>query len=61
MQKPVPSAPGFYVCDKGHVWRNGRQLKVQTDALGYQRIKTSIQNQIKTRSVHRMVCEAWYD
>lgn len=60
MQKPVPSAPCYYACDEGFIWRNGRRLKAQMDKLGYRRMKTSIHNVQTTRSIHRMVCEAWH-
>lgn len=60
MQKPVHNCPGYFACDNGHIWRNGRKLTAHSNGNGYLRITTSINSRVKTRYVHRMVCEAWH-
>jgi hypothetical protein len=59
MQKPVPSCPGYFACDEGHIWRFGRKLNANLNSTGYHRITTSIKNVRKDQLVHRLVCEAF--
>lgn len=57
--KPVPSFPGYFACENGHVWRAGTPRKPQTNGRGYLRIKTSVNGALKDAYIHRMVCEAY--
>lgn len=58
--KPVPSYPGYFAGEDGHVYRNGTLRKPISNGRGYLRIKTSINNVQKDAYVHRMVCEAYH-
>lgn len=58
--KPVPSCPGYFASEDGHIYRNGRPLKAQSNGRGYLKIKVSVENVQWDEYIHRMVCEAYH-
>lgn len=57
--KPIPSAPGYWACEAGGIWRD-RRLTEKSNGRGYYRITVSVNGVAKTRYVHRLVCEAYH-
>lgn len=58
--KPVPSAPGYFACEDGHIWRRGSRRVAMTNGRGYLRIKVSVKNTQRDAYIHRLVCEAYH-
>jgi hypothetical protein len=58
--KPIPSAPGYFACENGYVWRNGTRRLETTNGRGYHRITLSINGDRRDSYAHRLVCEAYH-
>lgn len=58
--KPIPSCPGYFASETGHIWRDGHQLSERSNGKGYMGIMVSIDGKVASRYVHRLVCEAYY-
>lgn len=57
--RSIPSAPGYFASDDGHIWRDGRQLAERSNGKGYLQVSLSIEGEVSDRYVHRLVCEAY--
>lgn len=55
--KPIPSSPGYFATEGGHVVRRGRTLIPSLNGRGYLKIKV---NYGRDAYVHRLVCEAYH-
>jgi hypothetical protein len=59
--KPIPSIPGYFANIKGQIrgLRN-RPLPTSHNKQGYLRVGLQIDGRLKSRPVHRLVCEAFH-
>jgi hypothetical protein len=58
--RPIPSAPGYFACEEGFIWRRGTKRISRSNGHGYLSLKLSVQNVQWDAYVHRLVCEAYH-
>jgi hypothetical protein len=60
-QRPIKGCPGYAITDDGRVWsvKTNKYLKQKIDKYGYPCVSMSVNNKNKTRTVHRLVAEAF--
>src|SRR6185369_8776869 len=50
----------YFAAEDGRIYRNSRPLVSQSNGNGYLRVSPSINGTVKTKYVHRLVCEAYH-
>lgn len=60
-QMPIKGCPGYAITDDGRVWsfKTNKYLKQKIDKYGYPCVSMSVNNKNKTKTVHRLVAEAF--